>query len=78
MKAVKQHLPVRLKSGSLSDASHCFTHTTSHRTAVHSQADGMDALAVKQVVSFAKKYVLEHGPMILELDTYRYGMPCCH
>jgi pyruvate dehydrogenase E1 component alpha subunit len=32
----------------------------------------MDVLAVKQVVSFAKKYALEHGPIILELDTYRY------
>lgn len=25
-----------------------------------------------QAVSFAKKYVLEHGPIILEMDTYRY------
>lgn len=23
-------------------------------------------------MSFAKKYVLEHGPIILEMDTYRY------
>jgi len=36
------------------------------------KADGMDALAVKQVMSYAKKYALEHGPIILELDTYRY------
>lgn len=36
------------------------------------QADGMDALAVKQVMSFAKKHALEHGPIILELDTYRW------
>ena len=35
------------------------------------QADGMDVLAVKQVTAFAKKYALEHGPIILELDTYR-------
>lgn len=25
-----------------------------------------------QAVSFAKKHVLEHGPIILEMDTYRY------
>lgn len=36
------------------------------------KADGMDVLAVKQVTAFAKKYALEHGPIILELDTYRY------
>ncbi len=24
-----------------------------------------------QVVAYAKKYVLENGPIILELDTYR-------
>lgn len=35
------------------------------------QADGMDVLAVKQVTAFAKKYALENGPIILELDTYR-------
>ena len=26
----------------------------------------------QQAVAFAKKYVLEHGPIILEMDTYRY------
>ena len=25
-----------------------------------------------QAVAFSKKYVLEHGPIILEMDTYRY------
>ena len=43
------------------------------RTDAIYQADGMDALAVKQVMSYAKKYALEHGPIILELDTYRYA-----
>lgn len=36
------------------------------------QADGMDVLAVKQIMQFARSYALEHGPIVLELDTYRY------
>jgi pyruvate dehydrogenase E1 component alpha subunit len=34
--------------------------------------DGMDALAVKQGVAFAKAYALENGPVVIEMDTYRY------
>ncbi|BDA45344.1 Pyruvate dehydrogenase E1 component subunit alpha-1, mitochondrial [Coccomyxa sp. Obi] len=34
--------------------------------------DGMDALAVKHGVAHAKAYAVEHGPIILEMDTYRY------
>eukprot|EP00884_Botryococcus_braunii_P009082 jgi/Botrbrau1/18175/Bobra.53_1s0043.1 len=34
--------------------------------------DGMDALAVKAACAFAKKFVLEHGPLVIEFDTYRY------
>lgn len=32
----------------------------------------MDALAVKQACKFAKEHALKNGPIILEMDTYRY------
>ncbi|KAH9322755.1 hypothetical protein KI387_017394, partial [Taxus chinensis] len=36
------------------------------------KVDGMDALAVKQALKFGKDHALKNGPIILEMDTYRY------
>lgn len=37
------------------------------------RVNGMDVLAVREAVRWAKQYVLEHGPLVMEFETYRYG-----
>lgn len=36
------------------------------------RVDGMDVLAVREAVRFAKAHVVENGPLVMELVTYRY------
>jgi pyruvate dehydrogenase E1 component alpha subunit len=36
------------------------------------QVDGANVFAVREATKFAKQYSLQHGPMFLEFETYRY------
>jgi pyruvate dehydrogenase E1 component alpha subunit len=38
------------------------------------RVDGMDVVAMKQATTWAKQFVLENGPLILEADTYRCAL----
>lgn len=36
------------------------------------KVDGMDVLAVKEATTWARNYALQHGPLVIEMKTYRY------
>jgi pyruvate dehydrogenase E1 component alpha subunit len=36
------------------------------------KVDGMDSLAVKEATAWARTYALQHGPLVMEMKTYRY------
>ena len=36
------------------------------------KVDGMNVLSVREGTAFAKAHALEHGPIVMEMDTYRY------
>mmetsp|Transcript_54773 Transcript_54773/g.90770 ORF Transcript_54773/g.90770 Transcript_54773/m.90770 type:complete len:421 (+) Transcript_54773:23-1285(+) len=56
------------------------THRGSFDTEYHARGqyipgikvDGMNVLAVREAVKLAKAHALEHGPVMMEMDTYRY------
>jgi pyruvate dehydrogenase E1 component alpha subunit len=37
------------------------------------RVDGMDILGVKEATRFSREYALKHGPILLEMVTYRYS-----
>ncbi|KAJ1732019.1 alpha subunit of pyruvate dehydrogenase [Coemansia biformis] len=37
------------------------------------RVNGMDVLAVRQAVAYAREYAIANGPIVLEMKTYRYG-----
>lgn len=36
------------------------------------KVDGMNVLSVREAMRVAKAHALEHGPIMMEMDTYRY------
>ena len=48
-------------------------------TNYHWQVNGMDIIAAKRAVEFARKWAVDdqNGPLLLEFVTYRYGGHSC-
>jgi pyruvate dehydrogenase E1 component alpha subunit len=36
------------------------------------KVDGMNVMSVREATRYAKAFALEHGPIVMEMDTYRY------
>ena len=67
--------PLLLSSTNVPDTCLVYFIVLCHLTtafAIGMLVDGMDILAVKEATTFAKNYVLENGPIMMELKTYRY------
>jgi pyruvate dehydrogenase E1 component alpha subunit len=57
---------------SIDRASHYKTLYSKFRGFPGIKLDGSNVFAVREGVKFCKQYVLEHGPIFLEINTYRY------
>lgn len=57
---------------SVSRASHCKKLYAKFNGFPGLRVDGMDVYAVRETLKVVKNYSIEHGPIFMEVDTYRY------